>query len=463
MTDEAVMPTTVSVERARRGTLATIGWLLLLGVVIRVALAPWFGGFGYDIKTLRDWTGHLLNDPLSRFYAVADSPDHLPGDLWLLLAGGKLYTWLGGDSFRGKPFLMLVKLVPTIFDVFVALLLFAIVRARAGVQSGIAALRWSILNPAFIFLTAIWGQWDAVSGALLLAGIAIVYRRDGWWFWSAPLFAWAMLVKPQMALLVAVVYLITVFDAWERSHALAGAVRVLWWRAIVAAVLAVATISALALPFRVWLPGFHTRWMLLDRIKEALNLYPKITLGACNIWMIYAGSLNRYSDVRRQVLGLTPHAWGNILFLLAMVFILWTMARQARGRLIPVISWTALATAFAFFMLPTRVHERYLFPAVILAILLAGLMDFPRWGRRLAGAFSLSYLLNLVLVYGGFRAILPGAIATFTSHALFRGLSVANVVLFLLVLALPYTTDWRESLVAWNERQAASEPAGRGQ
>lgn len=449
MTDEAVLAPAEPATATGRGPLATVGLLILLGVVIRLALAPWFGGFGYDIKTFRDWTEHLLNDPLSQFYFVADSPDHLPGDLWLLLGAGKVYAWLGGTSFRGIPFLLAVKAVPVICDVVVALLLYAIVGARQGVHAGITALTWAILNPAFIFLTGIWGQWDAVSGALFLAGTLIVFRRDGSWYWSAPLFAWAMLVKPQMALLAAVVYLIPLLDAWQVGTSIAGAIRVLWWRVLAAGALGVATISLLALPFRVGLPGFSTRWTLLGRIQEALNLYPKITLGACNIWMIYAGSLHRFSDVRRTFLGLTPHTWGNILFALAMVFILWTMARQVRRAVVPVIAWTALATAFAFFMLPTRVHERYLFPAVILAILLAGLVGFPRWGKLLAGAFSASYLFNLVIVYGGFRPSHPGAAAMFIDHVLFRGLSLANVALFIAVLALPYTNTWRDSVGTW--------------
>ncbi len=457
MTDDAVMAAVTPAERPGRRAFTTVAGLLLLGLVIRLILAPWFGGFGYDIKTLRDWTEHLLNDPLSQFYALADSPDHLPGDLWLLLGAGKVYTWLGGESLHGRPFLLLVKSVPMIFDLAVAVLLYAIVRSRAGIDAGIGAVRWSILNPAFIFLTAIWGQWDAVSGALLLAGTLIVFRRDGWWYWSAPLFAWAMLIKPQMALVVAIIYLIPVIDAWTATHSLLDAARRLWWRMLAAGAMAVATTCLLALPFRVGLPGFHTRWLLLDRIKEALDLYPKITLGACNIWMIYPGGLNRYSDVRRQFLGLTPHAWGTVLFLLALAFILWTAVRQVRAAVIPVISWTALATAVAFFMLPTRVHERYLFPAVILAIMLAGMMGFPPWGRRLAGALSLSYLLNLVLVYGGFMSIFPHAVRGIVAGFLFRGLSVVNVVLLVIVLALPYTLSWRESIASGSDEQEASE------
>jgi hypothetical protein len=102
-----------------------------------------------------------------------------------------------------------------------------------------------------------------------------------------------------------------------------------------------------------------------------------------------------------------------------------------------VVGWGALAVSLAIFMAPTRVHERYLFPAIAFVILYAALRGFPRQLVVLASALSLTFFLNLVMVYGGFRGVLPGSIEDAAIAFVFRSISSLNVVIFAAVLLLP--------------------------
>ena len=60
--------------------------------------------------------------------------------------------------------------------------------------------------------------------------------------------------------------------------------------------------------------------------------------------------------------------WGLALFEAAYVLIL---VRYWRRPDVQAFIWAAFAIAFAAYMLPTRVHERYLLPALTLAALAA--------------------------------------------------------------------------------------------
>ncbi|MEO8638682.1 MAG: phospholipid carrier-dependent glycosyltransferase, partial [Chloroflexota bacterium] len=111
-------------------------------------------------------------------------------------------------------------------------------------------------------------------------------------------------------------------------------------------------------------------------------------------------------------LGTTPISWqlvGALLFGIAALVALWTVARRddPAGLLVG-----ALVLAVAFFALPTRVHERYLFPALALAAPLVA--RSWKWAV-LYGALTLSFFLNVYWLYttdfsfaGGDHPMNPG-------------------------------------------------------
>jgi hypothetical protein len=93
--------------------------------------------------------------------------------------------------------------------------------------------------------------------------------------------------------------------------------------------------------------------------------------------------------------------------------------------------WAALAITFSSFMLPTRIHERYLLPAVVLALLVGALVPTLRW---VSAALSLTYLVNLYDVYAAAQmrsqpfGQYAGLVVTATS--------AANLALLLAVFAV---------------------------
>jgi hypothetical protein len=286
------------------------------------------------------------------------------------------------------------------------------------------------LNPATIFLSSVWGQWDVVSGLIMLIGLMIVWAFPSRWLLGIPLLAWVVLIKPPLALLCVIGLLPLVLGELRRGVSLLVVLRERLVSCSAAGVIGIATIVALIVPFDTGLPGMDLRWSLLERIDVAIELYPFTTLGAANIWMIPLGTPDRQSDVAGQFLGVTAQGWGNLLFLAAVLFIGILLVTRWRS-IAPVrmVTWAMVTANYAYFLLPTRSHERYMFPAVMLAIFLAALCGMERRVTWLAVGVSMTYFLNLAGVYRAF----PGVLAP----VLFVTLSFLNVALFLVIATFP--------------------------
>jgi hypothetical protein len=405
--------------------------LLALALVIRLVVAPFAYGFQYDMDTFGSWGETLVEHPVDRFYDVAPSPDHLPGDLYLHYGLASAFQAFGGEDFHGDAYRFLLKAIPAISDILVAILIWAFVRRRVDENSARAGALLYALNPATIFLSSIWGQWDVVSGLIMLGGLMIVWVFPSRWLLAIPILAWVVMIKPPLALLCLPGLLPLLLAELRRGATLLTVLRERLVSLLAALGIGIGTIAALILPFDTGLPGMETRWSLLERLDVAVGLYPFTTLGAANIWMIPLGAPDRKSDVAGTFLGVTAQGWGNFLFLAALLYV--GIVLVTRWRMISplrLVTWTMVVTNYAHFLLPTRSHERYMFPAVMLLILLAALCGVERRVTWLAFGVSATYFLNLAGVYGA----LPGILAPI----FFVSLSFLNISLFVLAAMFPF-------------------------
>ncbi|HET8629776.1 MAG TPA: hypothetical protein VFL91_20345 [Thermomicrobiales bacterium] len=393
--------------------------ILVAGLALRLALAP-FGAYRFDTDDLGRWTARLATVPLARFYA-GPPVDHLPGDLWVMWALGKGYALVSpGLDVQARGFLVLLKLVPALADAAIAALLYLLGRRLGGPVAGLVAAALYAFNPGSVFLTAVWGQWDALSTALPLAALWLLLRGDP--EWAFPVLAYAALIKPQLAALAPLLAL-----AFVARHALREP-PARWLRRAAVAIVAVLLVLVLVpLPFGVGVPPLPARWSLVGRLRDALEKFTETSHSAFNLWTAPFAApagvpLFKQPDTAPWLLGLTYQAWGALLLAAALVAILAAFWRRRDGR---ALVWAALATATALFVLPTRIHERYLLPAVALAALAAALA--PRLGWLYAG-LTLTYLANLYYVYAEFYPI-PKLTFMYASDTFVHAMSLLNLAL----------------------------------
>ena len=394
--------------------------LIVLGILLRAFVGGVYlplSGFRIDVGDFSAWASRLAAVGPVHFYAPDYFGDYPPGYmyvLWLLGSLGELLRPVLGLSITPG----LVKVPGILADAGVAWLLFSYARrfgkgwlgSWSGERLGVVAAAVYLFNPGTIFNSAIWGQVDSV-GTLALLGTLYLLAR-GWTEAAAVGAVIALLVKFQFGFLLPIVAIVGIKrHLFGRSSdplhdGRADPVRVL---SSLAAGLGSLVLLIVPYGFGVWNPGDPSR-SLIDKFIEASDTYRGLTINAFNLWRnpwTGLGDTLRWGcDVAPPgcgggegiafMLGGTPVTWqlvGTMLFAAAALLALWQVARRDDPAGILVGS---LVLAVAFFALPTRVHERYLFPALALAAPL--IARSWRWAV-LYGVLTLSFFANVYWVY----------------------------------------------------------------
>jgi dolichyl-phosphate-mannose--protein O-mannosyl transferase len=434
---------TPDLSRLDAGTI--LAALFVIGFVLRVFIAGAYmplSGFAIDIGDFTAWGQRMSSGGPGAFYEAGYFADYPPAYLyvlWLLGGIGSLIGPLVGQDATGG----LVKIPGILADLGVAWLLFVICRRWGGnllaghgelaarlrpETLGLVAAGVYLFNPGTIFNSSVWGQIDSV-GALILLGTVYLLAR-GWTEAASVTAMLALLVKFQFAFIIPIVAIVGI-----RRHLIGGSSdpqhdgkrdppRILFSLAA-----ALATLFVIITPFGVSLyaplaggdpngllgilPEADPATSLVGKFVEAANTYTGLSVNAINMWRnpwSGLGDTLTWGDDRTiGLLGLTWQQVGIALFAVVALVALWQVARRddLRGILV-----AALLLAIAFFVVPTRVHERYLFPALALAAPLV--LRSWNWKALYAG-LSLAFFANVYWVYtedwsfAGPRVTNPGA------------------------------------------------------
>lgn len=421
----------------RRQIFAPTTWplaaVLLLGLVIRLALAP-IHGSRYDIGAFQEWTRQMLARPLPEFYAadLQVPQDHLPGDLWVLYALGHVWRWLGGGEFAGTGAAMIVlKLVGIVLDLVLGVLAATLVRPLAGERTARRVLLALVFNPGLVFISAIWGQWNVLATTLVIMTSWLVMRHGtAGLVASLPVLAAASLVKPQFLVLLVPIGVV-ILREYQTSASLLSLVR----RVIIGGAASVALVLAAILPFDVGFPGMGVRWTIVERVQFAAERFTVTTAGARNIWTLFVPD-DTTDDRTAVIAGITWQQLGFLLFGIACLYAVVVAWRWTEARLGMLVAFAIITTAL--FMVLTRSHERYLVPGMVLTIMVAAIV--PRV-RPAAWVLSAGLFINVWTTWGKWHHRWVAGISY--PDWLYQAVAVINLIGFGLLLwhAWPRTDD----------------------
>jgi 4-amino-4-deoxy-L-arabinose transferase-like glycosyltransferase len=429
MTRDPVGGRGVAAIDALRGldTRTILTTILVAGLLLRAFIAGVYmpmSGLGNDLGAFNAWGQRMASLGPGDFYEPGYFADYPPGYLYVLWflgeVGAALIPVVGQNATGG-----LVKIPGILADIGVAWLLFVIGRrwggellshTRLAVRAetlGIAAAAIYLFNPGVIFDSAVWGQIDSVGTLVLLATLYALGR--GWIELAAIGAVVALLVKFQFGFLVPIVAIVGLKrHLFGRSSDPEHDGRRDPLRVLTALAAGVVTLTVAMLPFGMsifvadpaapscfGLPPAAAETSLIGKFCQASETYQGLTINAFSLWRNPWSTLGdtffRGDDTTVGLvlggIGLTWQQVGTILFAAVALLALWLVARRddMRGLLL-----AALLIAIAFFVLPTRVHERYLFPAVALGAPL--LLAWRGW-PALYGGLSALLFLNVYWAY----------------------------------------------------------------
>jgi Gpi18-like mannosyltransferase len=300
------------------------------------------------------------------------------------------------------------------FDLAIGLVLWLIVRRWASPGAAVGAAALYLLNPAVLIAGPLWGQIDAAGTLLFLLALTATASRH--WATAGALAMLAGMTKPQFGLVI-VPLVFVALQLWRTPAGIRPLART--------------ATGALAVYILLGAPLLLDPVRYADQLLENAGTRPFVSLFALNPWGLLVGFE-------------VPDGWlaavGAILLVIGLLAA--TVPLWRRQDLVALLVAGTLIV-FAFYFLPTRAHERYLFPAMALlapfAVLsLRGLAAY----LVLSAAFAASLLhaltyINAAAVPEALREVLRLAPSVWVMGLLLIGAACAEV--WLLVRQAPFT------------------------
>lgn len=354
------------------------------------------------------WAIRLSNFNFAQFYSKDIFTDYTPGYLYILSILGFLRNYL---QLPDNLFYFLLKIPAIISELIIGLLIYTEIKKSISQKMAILISSLVLFNPALIFNSSVWGQVDSILTVLLLATIIALKNKN--LVFSSILFGLALLTKPQS------IALIPLFGIFLIFHFKLSALLKL-------------SVPGLLIIFILSFPFFPNQTLInfTQHVLKTANEYSYTSLNAYNVW----GAVGFWIPDNQTWNNLSYQMWGYILLAIYWIIIFYFYFKQK----LSIYALAVLAT-LAFFFLPTRVHERYLYPTLVFLILLIAVYK-SRLILILTGILSVLHFLNLYYVYVYYNEIYFKMPKLFYNLSIYnfveansKGLSVISTIIFILI------------------------------
>jgi Gpi18-like mannosyltransferase len=417
------------------------GSLVIILVIATLFRVPFVSDLGYkgDLEHFAIWVSKLRTDGLTGFYNK-----QLRFALWdrvyppistLAFEGVSLaYPHeISEKSYHDPNLIALIKVFPVVCEIALVAAAYFWLKDRRYLRYTIAGL--FAIYPGLIATTAWWGQYDAPYTLFMVLALMALNRDRPYLAWA--MFAGAILIK-QPGIVLSVVILVPCFRrfGWRKTLQgilLCGLINLIFYLPFFIGSGIYNTITYVPNQIVTVKPTLYLGSGIYNSLSpylEAGDVFPFLANNAYNFYFILVGIHKGSMPVAFDP-AYSDHQFifGNIsykalafasffVFVLLVMIQMWKQKDQRREFI-----W-ALALYYGLFMLPTQIHERYLYASAVFG-LLAATQDRRMWLVGLGLIWTYSYNIFGVAIpytYEGQEA-LTGILAVPTA--------VINVGLFL--------------------------------
>jgi Gpi18-like mannosyltransferase len=392
---------------------------LAIALVLHLLLISLPIAFWIDMNLFKAWSIDLIQQGFFNFYNFSNC-DYPPAYLYILWLIGKIYQLLFDPTLShtdGVILMAMIKLPPVLADIGSAFLIARILKPYTthDVAHKIALIY--AFNPLMLFVSSVWGQVDGVMVLLMLWAFYLI--QQNLLIRAGLLIAVMVIVKPQGLFLAPFL----VLSQWFRQT---------WWKWMAIAVGGLALIWSIVLPFYGLENGILTPFFgLYQRLQGTANYYDFASVNAFNIWgwANWQRDATTFLGISYKVIGL---AFLGILTMWLGIF-LYQQRHFAANCL------AAATMLIGFFMLPTRMHERYMLYGlafIAIAIAIIPTIKWIYWGFTITGSVNVGY----VYLQYNYEALF-NAIPEVWGQSVIYIVSAVNIILFGVLLS--HTIRWQ--------------------
>ncbi len=344
--------------------------VIAIGVFLRISLVD-KPGYVFDIDSFVSWGEQMRISGSANFYANSYDGYQYPPVVPSLVAAAF-------DLFGKYPCEAIVKYLAIAFDLILAFItMFAILGSKYEKKYYLVAL--VAIQPAFALVSACWGQVDSILATFLILSTILATKNR---YFATSLFIFSILVKPQAILAIFVYYLFVLLSKGYKE----------FFHQVIFGMAVCAVLEfAMRAYFKVSIWPFLT---------SSVGAYQNLSLNAFNLWWAIYG--HNSWDIKDTVGGLLSFKLlGLGLFVLFIAPAIYYLKRAKKvENLMLVMGYVYLA----FFIFPSQIHERYLFPSIAF-LAFAPLVDknFLWFYTALMASFLVNVFAVLQSVYPQFE------------------------------------------------------------
>lgn len=348
--------------------------LLFLGALsLRLYLGYSSEGFTTDLDTFKSWANLANSVGFGQIYHEDIFLDYPPGYLYVLVFLEKLRLLLG-LPMESQAYSLLIKMPSILADLLCGGAVLLLAQRKLGEKSALLLSGAYLFCPAVFLNSAQWGQADSFCTAILLGSLLLLYQER--YIPSAVLYGLSIACKPQM-FIFAPLYLF--FALKRRRFGMLG----------LGVLLAVGTLLLTALPFT---QDFNFLW-LLERYQSTLDYYSFFSVNAYNFWSLIGWNWKALPA------GLAGDALDLLGAVIATVLCgVWVFRAKSRA----VVFYCPALLMAAMYAFSVKMHERYLFPA-LLFLLLSFVFTQDKGMLRAFALCAVAHYANVAYVLWQFR------------------------------------------------------------
>jgi Gpi18-like mannosyltransferase len=383
--------------------------LLVAALLIRLPFAP-FRGFYNDLWEYIFWGFSLHTNTLNQYYVISHA-NYPPLTPYIYSVVARLYQIfshfnIGGlfppvisPTFHGDPtitqpytMLSFMGKIPILFgDLLSVYVIYDLARRVLSQRWAMVMASLYAFSPAVLWDGVIWGQTDSLGMLFVLLAVRMLIVER--YLSVGIMLGLAVMIKPQPVIFIP----LFLFYLWRWQG----------WKPLFYALGGIAATTFII--FAPFLNPAHPAIRDFIHNENAVVRNNHATVDAFNLWYI----IGRQHIYDSPFLGpLTPNTIGYLLFGILLLVVLWgTFHDRSLATLVMGLSLLAVA----FFDVTTLQHERYLFPAVVLLLLV---MVYKRTNPSAFILASVLTLLNMAFAslrtYIGFDQSFFRSIYSFT-------------------------------------------------
>lgn len=336
-----------NISYKKAGTIVFLA-IFIVSLLIRIVSSVVYVGNESDMGCFMSWADMVFNDGIGQFYKSDAFHDYPPGYMYILYIVGAVKA-LFGVQYGSPMCLLITKLPAVIADMITGYLVYRIASRKTDKVFSAILSGMYLLCPAIILDSAVWGQTDAVFTLFIVIMCYLVTEKK--LVASYFVFAVAILIKPQ-SLILTPVLICAIIDQvflenfnWKK-----------FFRNLLLGLCAILMIGILIMPF-----GFKEA---LSQYTDTLGSYEYATINAYNIWTVFG--LN-WASQYGKAFGITYQNLGTIAIVAIVALSIYVSIKcKKKESKYYFIGALIVTSVFTF---SVRMHERYLFPAMILLLL----------------------------------------------------------------------------------------------